>query len=58
MCEVYRAEDVRLNLEIAFKVLPEALVEDAKRLAYFEREAMAAKASSMTTKQQATRRRP
>lgn len=58
MCEVYRAEDVRLNLEVAFKVLPEALVEDAKRLAYFEREAMAAKASPMTTKQQATRRRP
>ncbi len=36
---VYQATDTRLNREVAIKVLPEAFVEDAERLARFEREA-------------------
>jgi eukaryotic-like serine/threonine-protein kinase len=39
MGEVWRAHDRRLDREVALKVLPEAFVADAERLARFEREA-------------------
>jgi eukaryotic-like serine/threonine-protein kinase len=39
MGEVYRARDARLHRDVAIKVLPEALAQDAERRARFEREA-------------------
>jgi hypothetical protein len=39
MGEVWRARDRRLDRDVALKVLPEAFVADAERLARFEREA-------------------
>jgi Tol biopolymer transport system component len=39
MGEVYRARDTRLNRDVAIKVLPAGLTEDAERLARFQREA-------------------
>ncbi len=39
MGEVYRASDVRLEREVAIKVLPAAFTADPDRLARFEREA-------------------
>ena len=41
MGEVYRAEDSRLDREVAIKVLPEQFAQDPERLARFEREAKA-----------------
>ena len=37
--EVYRAEDTRLNRDVAIKVLPDLFASDAERLARFTREA-------------------
>jgi eukaryotic-like serine/threonine-protein kinase len=42
MGEVYRARDIRLNREVAIKVLPKSLSDDLGRLARFEQEAKAA----------------
>jgi eukaryotic-like serine/threonine-protein kinase len=39
MGEVYRAKDVKLDREVAIKVLPAAVAQDPERLARFEREA-------------------
>ena len=39
MGEVYRARDTRLERDVALKILPEAFVADAERLARFKREA-------------------
>jgi TolB-like protein/tetratricopeptide (TPR) repeat protein len=46
MGEVYRARDTKLKREVAVKVLPEALAQDADALARFEREALAVAALS------------
>jgi len=39
MGEVYRARDPKLGRDVAIKVLPEAFVNDAQRMARFQREA-------------------
>ena len=39
MGAVYRATDTKLNRDVAIKVLPESFVEDADRMARFDREA-------------------
>jgi serine/threonine protein kinase len=39
MGEVYRARDVKLNRDVAVKILPAAFTSDPERLARFEREA-------------------
>jgi serine/threonine protein kinase len=39
MGEVYRARDSKLNREVAIKVLPSGLSDDAQYMARFEREA-------------------
>lgn len=46
MGEVYRARDSRPDRLVAVKVPPEVFVQDADRLARFEREAKAVAASS------------
>src|SRR5437879_13854565 len=42
MGEVYRARDEKLNRDVAIKVLPSAMSQDAERLRRFEHEAQAA----------------
>ena len=44
MGEVYRARDTRLNRDVAIKVLPASMVQDASRLQRFELEARATSA--------------
>src|SRR5258706_7459359 len=44
MGEVFRAKDPRLGREVAIKVLPQELAQDAERLRRFEQEARAASA--------------
>jgi serine/threonine protein kinase len=44
MGEVYRARDIRLQRDVALKVLPELFAADPDRLARFEQEARAAAA--------------
>jgi eukaryotic-like serine/threonine-protein kinase len=44
MGEVYRARDTRLKREVAVKVLPQSVSQDADRLRRFEQEALAASA--------------
>ena len=39
MGEVYRARDTKLQRDVALKILPDSLADDADRLARFEREA-------------------
>ena len=46
MGEVYRARDTKLDRDVAVKVLPPQLAENAEALARFEREAKAVAALS------------
>ncbi len=46
MGEVYRAHDIRLDRDVAVKILPEHLAQDAEALRRFEREAKAVAALS------------
>ncbi|HQR36314.1 MAG TPA: serine/threonine-protein kinase, partial [Blastocatellia bacterium] len=46
MGEVYRAQDLRLDRDVAVKILPEHLAQDAEALRRFEREAKAVAALS------------
>src|SRR5262249_44598075 len=46
MGEVYRARDIRLDRDVAVKILPEHLAADAEALRRFEREAKAVAALS------------
>src|SRR5215472_14275365 len=46
MGEVYRAKDLRLNREVAIKVLPERLAHNPESLARFDRESKAVAALS------------
>jgi eukaryotic-like serine/threonine-protein kinase len=48
MGEVYRARDTRLGREVAVKVLPADVADDADRLRRFEQEAKAVSAACCT----------
>ena len=39
MGEVYRARDIRLDRDVAIKILPDVFTADAERVARFQREA-------------------
>src|SRR5947208_17102252 len=39
MGEAYRARDIKLNRDVALKILPDAFASDPERLARFQREA-------------------
>ena len=39
MGEVYRATDTKLKRQVAIKILPPSVADDAERLARFQREA-------------------
>src|SRR5215469_607230 len=39
MGEVYRAKDIKLDRQVAIKILPDAVAQDPDRMARFEREA-------------------
>jgi len=41
MGEVYRARDIKLDRQVAIKILPDAVAQDPDRMARFEREAKA-----------------
>ena len=41
MGEVFRARDTKLNRDVAIKVLPASVAQDAERRGRFEREALA-----------------
>ena len=44
---VYQARDIKLDRDVALKVLPEAFTSDPDRLARFEREARTVEALSL-----------
>ncbi len=56
MGEVYRARHLKLERDVAIKVLPDELASDEERLRRFEREARTA--SSLSRRCQATRSFP
>jgi serine/threonine protein kinase len=54
MGEVYRAQDTKLNRQVAIKVLPETYASDPERVARFHREAQAVARSIIRTSPRST----